>query len=160
MSTSVSNDKKSTLREDRVSVIEINGYLFGLDILKSREVFPLPQITPVPNTSTFVIGVFNLRGEIYPLFDISTILGMPGRSVQTTDMVVLLEEGDHVIGILADRVHGVRMLSSNLIKPAQGSIPKTMMEYVTGMIEDKSSEVFLLNIERILSAVTEVYYQP
>jgi purine-binding chemotaxis protein CheW len=160
MSTSVSYDKKSILQEDRVSVIEINGYLFGLDILKSREVFPLPQITPVPNTSTFVIGVFNLRGEIYPLFDISTILGMPAHPIQSTDMVVLLEEGENVIGILVDRVHGVRMLRSNLVKPAQGSIPKTMTEYVTGMIADKSSEVFLLNIERILSAMMEAYYQP
>ncbi len=159
MSISASNSEKSTLSEDRVSVIEINGYLFGFDILKSREVFPLPQITPVPNTSIFVIGVFNLRGEIFPLFDISTILGMTAKSIQNTDMVVLMEEGDTIIGILADRVHGVRMLGSNLIKSAQGSIPKAMTEYVTGMIADKSSEVFLLNTERILSAVTAIFYQ-
>ncbi len=153
MAKNAANSEKKSLKEDRFSIIELNGYLFGIEILKSREVFPLPKITPLPNTKAFVVGVFNLRGEIYPLFDIAPVLGMSAKPLQDSDMVILLEEGGKVLGILADRVHGVRVIGDSMIKPAKGSLPKSMMEHITGMVSDKSSEIFLVNVEGIISAL-------
>ncbi|MBN2365648.1 MAG: purine-binding chemotaxis protein CheW [Calditrichaeota bacterium] len=155
MSKNATNSESKSLKEERYSIVEINGTLFGIEILKSREVFPLPKITPVPNTKSSVVGVFNLRGEIHPLFDISSVLGMAGKALQDTDMIVLLEKDETVMGILADRVYGVRIVGDEMIKPAQGSIPRAMVDYVKGMISDKSTEIFLLNVDRIISAIFE-----
>ncbi|UCF64158.1 MAG: purine-binding chemotaxis protein CheW [bacterium] len=139
--------------DDRVSVVEINGYLFGIDILRSKEVFPLPRITPVPNTRADIIGVFNHRGEIYPLLDISPILGLQSKTIQATDMVILLEGGDGSVGIVTDRIHGVRLIPPGSIKSPRGTIPKTMMEYVSGMTSDRAADILMLNVERLVSAL-------
>jgi purine-binding chemotaxis protein CheW len=145
------NDKDSQL-DERISVVEIGGKLFGIEVLKSREVFPLPQITKVPNTKIIIIGVFNLRGEIYPLVDISPILDMKPKTIQQTDMVILIEEKGTVMGVICDRIHDVQMINIRVIKPAHGSVPKIMEDLVSGIIKDKTTEIYLLNIERLFSS--------
>jgi purine-binding chemotaxis protein CheW len=150
MTTISENPSNQEVNEDRVSVVEINGYLFGVDILRSKEVFPLPTITPVPNTREYMLGVFNLRGEIYPLVDISPILGIESKKIQDTDMVIVLEGGEGSVGVVTDRVHGVQIVPDGSMKSARGSVPKTMMEFVSGMISDRSADVYMLNVERLL----------
>jgi len=147
----ITQDSQSS--DDRVSVVEINGYLFGIDILRSKEVFPLPRVTPVPNTPPDVIGVFNHRGEIYPLLDISPVLGLQAKTVQATDMVILLEGGEGSLGIVTDRIHGVRLIPPGSIKSPRGTVPKTMMEYVSGMTSDRSADILMLNVERLMMAL-------
>lgn len=144
------NEKKSeTFLDDRISVLEINSVWFGVDILKSIEVIPYPAVTPVPNTKDFIIGVFNLRGDIYSLVDVSTILDLKSKPIEETDMVVLLESNSTRLGILADRVHGVLNLRDSQVKPARGIVSKKMREYITGIISEKSSEIYLLDIDRL-----------
>ncbi len=140
---------------DRYSVVEINSLLFGVEIIKSREVFPLPDVTPVPNAAEFVLGVFNLRGDIYPLLDISLILGMEKKPILPTDMVILLEAGNRVMGILTDRIHGIKDVPKGTIKSAHGLVPKKMENYLYGVVSDKSSSIFLLDVEQLFAAVTD-----
>jgi chemotaxis signal transduction protein len=150
MTTNSENPSAQDVNEDRVSVVEINSYLFGVDILRSKEVFPLPAITPVPNTKDYMLGVFNHRGEIYPLVDISPILGIELKKIQDTDMVIVLEGGEGSVGVITDRVHGVQIIPDGSMKSARGSIPKTMMEFVSGMISDRAADIYMLNVERLL----------
>ena len=141
-------------RDDRISVVEINSVLFGVNILRSREVIPLPEVTPVPNTEEFMIGVFNLRGDIYPLIDISSVLGMPLKPVSENDMVIILEGKDLTFGVLTDRIHGVRNLNDVKITPAHGIVSKQMEEFVSGVISEKSSDIYILDIDRLFSSPT------
>ena len=153
MTTLPKNSSEPETNDDRVSVVEINGFLFGIDILRSKEVFPLPQITPVPNTKSEVLGVFNHRGEIFPLLDISPILGLQAKKIEATDMVILLDGGHGAVGIITDRIHGVRLIPSRSIKSPRGTISKAMIEYVSGMASDKSADILMLNVERLFMAL-------
>ncbi|MEJ2637109.1 MAG: chemotaxis protein CheW [Calditrichia bacterium] len=72
--------------------------------------------------------------------------------LQPPDMVVLLDNGQMAMGILADRIHGVRSLNDVKIKPAHGVVSKTMEEFVTGVMSEKSSMIYILDIERLFSS--------
>jgi len=150
----MNHEPRTSDRDDRISVVEINSVLFGVNILKSREVVPLPDITPVPNTEEFVIGVFNLRGDIYSLIDISSVLGMPPKPVLESDMVIILDGKDLTFGVLTDRIHGVRSLNDVKITPAHGIVSKQMEEFVSGVISEKSSDIYILDIDRLFSSPT------
>jgi purine-binding chemotaxis protein CheW len=153
MSTFVQQNKDNFMEDTRISVVEISGYLFGIEILRSKEVFPLPEITPVPNSKKHILGVFNLRGEVFPLVDISSMLGLESKLPQRTDMVVLLDRQENSIGILTDRIHGVRLLKNTQIKSARGSISKIMLEFISGLVTDKSEEIYILYVDRILATL-------
>lgn len=49
---------------------------YGLEMTAVREVVAAPPATALPNAPATVLGVFNLRGEIVPLFDTAMLLGV------------------------------------------------------------------------------------
>ena len=145
-------EKPNAPIEDRISVVELNEKLFGIDILKSKEIISLPGITPVPNSDEMIVGVFNLRGEIYSIIDISTILGMKPKMVRSSDMIILLENNRDTMGVIVDRIHGVQPVKNPQIKSAHGIVSKKMGEFIFGIYKNKQAEILLLNIERIFSS--------
>jgi len=40
-----------------------------------KEIFPLPELIPLPEAPTDIIGVLNLRGEILPIMHLALRLG-------------------------------------------------------------------------------------
>ena len=48
-------------------VIRINNEFFGIDIMNVDSIVKIQQITRVPKSQDYFIGVINLRGEIVPV---------------------------------------------------------------------------------------------
>jgi purine-binding chemotaxis protein CheW len=57
-------------------VLPVGADLYAIAIDWVREVVGKPRLTRLPGTPPSVLGVFNLRGEIVPLFDTAALLGV------------------------------------------------------------------------------------
>lgn len=81
---------------------------FCLEVLATEEVVEWPAVSPIPLSPAFLMGVFNLRGNIVPVIDIAFTEGrrpdLPPRHV----VVASFEEaqGPVRIGIASDEVFG------------------------------------------------------
>ncbi len=64
-----------------------------------REVVVAPKVTPLPTAPNAVRGVFNLRGDVVPLFDTGRILGL--APIVGEPYAVLVETEHGVAGLLA-----------------------------------------------------------
>ena len=60
----------------RALLLPVGNDLYAVDMLVAREVVAAPEIQPLPTSPGTVVGVFNLRGEIVPVFDTSMLLGL------------------------------------------------------------------------------------
>jgi len=139
--------------EERLSIFELSGKLFGLDITRSREVIPLPRFTALPNSGDIFFGVFNLRGEIYPLIDISPVLGLPSKQIQSDDMAILLDGPDGIImAMLADKIYSVLTYTEAELKPASGMVSRTMESHIAGILENDDSIIHMLDLDSIFNA--------
>jgi purine-binding chemotaxis protein CheW len=49
---------------------KIGFEFYGIDIMEVQEIISLLEITPIPNSPSFVDGVINLRGGIIPVVDL------------------------------------------------------------------------------------------
>ena len=49
---------------------------YAIEMAKVREVVASPMLASVPTAPATLLGVFNLRGEIVPLFDTAALLGL------------------------------------------------------------------------------------
>ena len=49
---------------------------YALPIEHVQEAAELGTLTPVPGAPNSVLGVYNLRGEILPVYDLSAVLGI------------------------------------------------------------------------------------
>jgi chemotaxis signal transduction protein len=61
---------------------------YGVDFDWIREVVERPTVTPIPTAPPAVLGLFNLRGEMVPVFDTGRMLGVGAAAAAPFVVVV------------------------------------------------------------------------
>src|SRR5947208_13381295 len=92
---------------------------FCFSVLDVEEVVEWPNLTRVPLSPTFLMGIFNLRGSIVPVVDIAFTEGRR-PDLLPRHVVVASLPGDEIhdevrVGIAADEVFGTFSTSEPLI---------------------------------------------
>jgi purine-binding chemotaxis protein CheW len=113
-----------------------------------REVYPLEDLTPLPCTPSFVLGIVNVRGEILSVIDIKKFFDLPEKGLTDLNKVIVLESGDMVFGIVADVVSGVRRISRAGIQPSLPTLTGIREDYLLGVTAER---VVILDAEKLLT---------
>jgi purine-binding chemotaxis protein CheW len=83
---------------------------YALEFRFIREICPLKELTPLPCTPPFVLGIMNLRGQILPVIDFRRYVGLPVKGITELNRVVILKSEDREFGILADEIVGIQTM--------------------------------------------------
>lgn len=113
-----------------------------------REVYPLTEITALPGTPAFVLGIINLRGEIVSVVDLKKFFDLPQRGLTDLNKVIILHDDNMEFGILADAIIGIRDIALGDIKPAQATLSGIHIDYLHGVTE---SRLVVLDGKKILA---------
>jgi purine-binding chemotaxis protein CheW len=89
----------------------VGGQMFGLPILKVRDVFVINELTPVPLAPAAVSGLFNLRGRVLTILSMRALLGLPPQDDKGEAMAIGIEWHGEAFGLLVDRVSEVMSLT-------------------------------------------------
>lgn len=84
---------------------------FAASVTAAREVLTGEVATPIPQAPAALVGVLNLRGEVLPLVQLDSLLGIPTRPYTPGDQIVVLSANDVDIGLVVDRVRDVRAIA-------------------------------------------------
>ena len=120
---------------------------YGIPIEYIAEVQPLRDVTPVPCTPNFVVGVINIRGSIYSVIDIRSMFGVPPAERTEATKVILVKGTGMELGILADDVQGAASVLLSEIKPALTSHAAAKEEYIQGVTQDMMT---ILNLDALM----------
>ncbi|STJ14558.1 chemotaxis protein [Escherichia coli] len=93
---------------------------YGIDILKVQEIRGYDQVTRIANTPAFIKGVTNLRGVIVPIVDLRIKFSQVDVDYNDNTVVIVLNLGQRVVGIVVDGVSDVLSLTAEQIRPAPG----------------------------------------
>jgi purine-binding chemotaxis protein CheW len=128
---------------------------FGLHVLRVREIMGLQDITPVPQTPSYLKGVINLRGKVTPVVDLRSRFGFPPKEYdQRTCIIVVqitLETASTLMGIIVDGVSEVLNLSEGEIEDTPNLGASVQVPYILGMAKAKGKVKILLDIDAVLS---------
>ena len=103
-----------------------------------REVYPLENLTPLPCTPAFVLGIVNLRGEIVSVIDLRKFFDLPQAGLPDLNKVIVLESGNMVFGILADVILGVRRITLAEIQPSLPTLTGIRDKYLKGITPQRT----------------------
>ena len=87
---------------------------FAIDLFDTREVITQTEVTPLPNTSSFLKGIIDLRGSITTIIDLADLMHISTEAVgKKKARIIVLDSGISVkpIGILVDDVFSVTTYS-------------------------------------------------
>ncbi|MBI2306076.1 MAG: purine-binding chemotaxis protein CheW [Rhodocyclales bacterium] len=120
---------------DQLEVIEfiLSGERYGLEFAFVREVFPLNELTVLPATPPFVLGIVNVRGEIVSVVDLRKFFELPEARLSDLNKVVILHSPEMCFGVLADTVTGVRSLPRGELQPPLPTLTGVREDYLLGV---------------------------
>ncbi|MEO5898813.1 MAG: chemotaxis protein CheW [Ilumatobacteraceae bacterium] len=93
-------------------LIPVGEDVYAIDAVGVREVVPEPVSTRIPTASAVMLGVFNLRGEVVPLFDTAALLGVGHTEVVRFVVVVATSAG--LAGLAANGLPKVIVLEDRV----------------------------------------------
>lgn len=125
---------------------------YGIDILKVQEIRGYDQVTRIANTPAFIKGVTNLRGVIVPIIDLRVKFAQQGVTYNENTVVIVLNFGQRVVGIVVDGVSDVLSLTNEQIRPAPEFAVTLATEYLTGLGSLGERMLILVDIEKLLSS--------
>lgn len=103
-----------------------------------RDVFPLENLTPLPCTPAFVLGIVNLRGEIVSVIDLRKFFDLSQTGLPDLNKVIVIESRDMMFGILADAILGVRRIALTEIQPALPTLTGIREKYLKGITAERT----------------------
>ena len=84
-----------------VILVPVGNDLYGVPIGWVREVLAAQPLTTLVTAPSMVLGLFNLRGEIVPLLDTSSLLGLQHSGAASFAVVLQTHLGPVGVGATA-----------------------------------------------------------
>lgn len=132
----------------------INDDYFAVSVDKVLEVVLNEKIVKIPNTSTYVKGIIDFRGEIVPVFDARSKFGFE-NSAESGDVIIVLEiiSGNEkvITGAVVDRVNDVLEFSEDEIRQLPKTEESAQTEYILGVVKREDTFILILNVDKIFS---------
>jgi twitching motility protein PilI len=66
------------------------------------EVLTVSSITPLPDTPPGFLGLINVRGNLVPLYELGTLLGLGPRQPRTGTKALVFGKGEDAVGVAID----------------------------------------------------------
>jgi purine-binding chemotaxis protein CheW len=125
---------------------------YGIDILKVQEIRGYDAVTTIANAPAFIKGVINLRGIIVPIVDMRIKFKLGSVTYDETTVVIILNIGKRVIGMVVDGVSDVTTLKPEEVKPAPEFGSSLDTQYLLGLGTVEERMIILVDIERLMSS--------
>ena len=90
---------------------------YAVDTGFVREVDHLSELTGVPCTPSFVSGTINSHGRIIAVIDLHDFLGLAAPGLGDLDKVIIVQQEDVGLGLLADRILGTQWVPLSQLAP-------------------------------------------
>ena len=141
----IQNEAENTVDSRKESVVNIDfkmvafslaGKDYAIDILKVKEIAKAGRFTYVPNTSPFVLGVYNLRGDIIPIIDLRLFfnIDVPERTENQIENMIIVTVEDQVFGVVVDAIDKVVGIQKSTIQPPHPLFGDISIKYIVKFV--------------------------
>ena len=147
--SSMGNEEK--IDED---IMQLVGFVVGeeeyaIPILSIQEIIKPIEYTRVPTTPEFVLGVFNLRGNVIPLIDLRKKFSLRSKLEDHDTRYIVLKDGDNIAGFVIDKLTEAIRIKKSQIEET----PETMSKqdgFIYGIGKTDKGILTILNVEALL----------
>jgi purine-binding chemotaxis protein CheW len=152
MSTELSNrDPGRETGDAREAIIfRVGPQEFCIDIMTVREIRGWTPATMLPRSPGYIRGVINLRGTVLPILDLAQRLDLPSVDPTSRHVIVVVQIGAQVVGMLVDAVSDIITLADSMIQPTPAVASEASRSFVGGLVALDGRMINILRLENVL----------
>ena len=147
--------KNDTVENITVVMLKVKNENYLFEVSKVKEIYvPGDKIIPVPLADKTIVGIIDIRKQIYSIISLKQLIYKNGTAYEINDKsrIILTEIDGLNIGILVDSVVGVRQIPISIFD-LNNAIVETNIDYQfiksIGIIDDET--VILLDLSTLIS---------
>jgi len=134
-------------------IFKQNGLLCGVEVGCVREIFFLPELTPIAEAPQDIVGAIDLRGSILPVMDLNLRFGYVWQEYSVTDSAIVIEWQEFRVGIIVNQVSEVKHISQDAITPQLSygrDKPEAPHRFLAGFARCEADIIMLLDLDRLI----------
>jgi len=141
------------------NIVQLVGFIvgneeFAVPILSIQEIIKPIEWTKVPFTDDFVLGVFNLRGNVLPLIDLRKKFGASEAEFDDDVRFIVIKVGDELAGFVIDRLtEALRIEENSILPPPDTSMERDAM--IEGIARKDDRIITILKVNALLKLNNE-----
>ncbi len=140
---------EESVEYDDFLCFRISKELYGIDIMRIKEIIKPKAITEVPHAPVYLPGVISLRGTIVPVIDMLSRLGFSSKPDILNQRIVVVRSGENLTGLLVDEVTQVVRIVKNSIECAPATLECDDNDFINGIGRCDKLMIILLNLDSI-----------
>ncbi len=136
----------------------VGKQLFGVHVLKVRDILHLEKIAFIPLAPPQVAGSINLRGQIVTVVDVRVCLGLTTQSVRIEDneedspIGVTIEKGSDLYTLLVDEIGDVMSVAEEQKEPVPNTIDDRWRGFATCVYRLEKELLIVLDSDQLADA--------
>lgn len=144
---------QNAIADFKMVTFSLSGKDYAINIDYVKEIAKAGNFTYVPNVLPFVVGVYNMRGEIIPILDMRLFFNIQGaeRSPDGLENLLILTVDEQTFGIIVDKIDRVVGVQKSSIRPPHPLFSDVNVKYISGVVESNKHLYILLQIETIFA---------
>lgn len=126
---------------------------YGLAIQYVNEIIQMQEITAIPETDDYIMGLINLRGKVVPVIDVRLRFKQPPQEYNDRTCIIVINVKSAVVGLIVEQIAEVVEIDENNILPPPkiGHADKAQSKYVYGIGKVGNSVKLLLDPDKLLN---------
>lgn len=128
---------------------------YGLRAAGVESIVSIQDITFLPGTPPWILGVVNVRGEIESVLDLKAVLGLGRAEITGQSRLLIAQDGDLRSGLLVDQMVDIAEFALNAISPPPTPLEGGKGIYVEGETLYADSTLVLLSLPQIFRLALE-----
>lgn len=126
-------------------VFKIDNQQFALECAAVRRIIQLVEIAPIPNMTSNILGVINVKGEITTVINIRHYLNLPPAEPNIEDLIIIAETLSKPFAFIVNEVIFTEfsMTSQSVSKENDTETAHEFLKSETGVIN-------IINIKNLL----------
>lgn len=141
------SDKAEEIVELLVFSLSNEEYAFRVSELE--EIIRPQQITYIPKTPEYLLGVTSLRGKIMPVVDLKGMLLLAGSGESKKQKIVILKGNRGPMGVRVDRILGVVRLPISGLTECPSHLNESQLRFIEKVAIFNGRFISIINTEEI-----------
>jgi purine-binding chemotaxis protein CheW len=132
---------------ENLCTFDVDSLFIGIQISRIQEILRPQPVTPVPLTSSVILGLMSLRGQIVPVINLAERLGVQLADGGAEAFNVLIRTPDGPVSLLVDRVGDVVEVPPEAFEPAPDTLRSSLRPLIRGAYKLEKRLLLALDAE-------------
>lgn len=132
-------------------LIRLGASRYAVEMTDVAEVAMVPEVTRIPGSGPWLLGVANWRGRMLPVLDLRPLLDVAQLPLASSARLVVVARDDLVVGLVAEAVPGVYDEALDAMAPPPPTLSPEAARLVTGQVVDPQGPVAVLSVAAVLA---------